>query len=75
MKIKLAYTIATWFGSGYLKPASGTWGTVAALPLVIPVVFVFGSLGVILGSLVLFCIGLWAAHIYEIESGEHDSSV
>ena len=25
--------IATWFGSGLLRPASGTIGTIAALPL------------------------------------------
>jgi phosphatidylglycerophosphatase A len=74
MKIKLAYMIATWFGSGLLKPASGTWGTLASLPFVVPIVYIYGSLGIILGSFGLFCIGLWAAHIYEIETGEHDSS-
>jgi len=74
MKIKLYDIIATWFYSGYLKPASGTWGTFAALPFCILTVFYFGSIGLILGSIILFCIGLWAAHIYEIETGEHDSS-
>ena len=74
MKIKLAYLIATWFGSGYLKPASGTWGTLASLPIILPIVWFYGSFGIVIGSLILFCIGLWAANIFEIETGEHDSS-
>ena len=74
MKIKIACLIATWFGSGNIKPASGTWGTLASLPLVVAIVVLCGSLGVILASLTLFCIGLWAANIYEIKTGEHDSS-
>lgn len=65
--------IATWFGSGNIKPASGTWGTLAGLPLIIAVIYYSGVWGVIIGSLVLFCIGIWAAHRYEIMTGEHDS--
>lgn len=72
--IKLYDITATWFYSGYLKPASGTWGTIAALPLCVATAFFFGSLGLILGSLILFCIGLWATNIYEKETGLHDSS-
>lgn len=66
--------IATWFYSGYMKPASGTWGSFAALPLCLLTVYHTGLYGIIFGSMILFCLGLWAAHRYEIESGEHDSS-
>ena len=72
--IKLYDITATWFYSGYLKPASGTWGTLASLPLCLIILFYFGSLGLIIGSLILLCIGLWASHVYENKTGVHDSS-
>ena len=72
--IKLYDLTATWFYSGYLRPASGTWGTLAALPLCFGVAIICGIWGLILGSMILFCIGLWASHQYEIKTGEHDSS-
>lgn len=74
MKIKLYEMIATWFYSGYMKPASGAWGSFASLPLCLLIVHYFGLYGVILGSTALFLIGWWAAHIFEKETGEHDSS-
>jgi phosphatidylglycerophosphatase A len=66
--------IATWFYSGYLHPASGTWGTLAGLPLCLAVTIYFGLIGIIVSTIVLFVLGLWSAHQYEIETGEHDSS-
>lgn len=65
---------ATWFGAGFIRPASGTWGTVASLPLVLFTVMYAGHFGIIIGSMILFCVGLWAADAYEKETGEHDSS-
>ena len=29
---KICYWLSVWFGSGLLKPAPGTWGTLASLP-------------------------------------------
>ncbi|PCI00287.1 MAG: phosphatidylglycerophosphatase A [Alphaproteobacteria bacterium] len=72
--IKLYDLTATFFYSGYMKPASGTWGSFAALPVCLLTVHYGGIFGIILGSLVLFCIGLWAANAYERATGEHDSS-
>lgn len=74
MKIKAYDITATWFYSGYLRPASGMWGAFAALPLCLLVVAYAGLYGVIIVSFALFLLGLWAAHCYEIETGEHDSS-
>ena len=74
MKIKLYDMIATWFYSGYMKPASGTWGSFASLPLCLLIVYHLGLYGIIFGSIALFLIGWWAAHIFEQETGEHDSS-
>jgi phosphatidylglycerophosphatase A len=74
MKIKIALTLATWFGSGNLKPASGTWGTLAAFPLSFTCAFYGGLTLLIPMILILFFVGLWAAHIYEVEKNEHDCS-
>lgn len=63
---------ATWFGSGLISPASGTWGTLAAMPLAV----FFARHGIdmlCLWAVIFFCIGLWAAGEYEYFSGEHDS--
>ena len=65
--------IATWFGSGSLTPASGTWGTLAGLPFCVFITYICGLNGVIFGSMILFILGLWAARRYEIETGVHDS--
>ena len=71
-KNKIAILCATWLGSGYLKPASGTWGTLAAFPLAL-ICTLYGSLGTIaLVSVLLFILGLWSAHIYEMVTERHD---
>ena len=74
IKLKLYDIISTWFYSGYLKPASGTWGTLASLPFCLYVTYNYGIAGIIIASIGLFAIGLWAAHQYELETGRHDSS-
>lgn len=74
----LSSIIATWFGSGLLKPAPGTWGTLAALPFA----WVIASLGdtwsipwaLALAAAILFPIGVWAAGRYDVRIGGHDSS-
>lgn len=72
--IKLSTFIATWFGSGYLKPASGTWGTLASLPLCLLIVSYTGLLGLILTSVTLFLIGLWVTNLHQKHTGHHDPS-
>ena len=74
MKRKIAILIATWFGSGFIKPASGTWGSLAGYPFALALTYYTGGAGIIFGSVIVFIIGLWAAKEYEIYSGEHDSS-
>lgn len=64
--------IATWFGSGLIKPASGTWGTLAAMPLVC-LIAPCGIAALCFAAFVTLIIGTWAAHDYETISGEHDS--
>ncbi len=47
--------ITTWFGFGLISPMSGTWGTLAALPLAY-LILQFGSLYLLLSLILLFYI-------------------
>jgi len=68
-----ALWVATWFGCGLMRPAPGTWGTIAGLPLGM-IAMVFGGVPALLAlAVVLFCLGLWAARGVQTMTGEHDS--
>jgi phosphatidylglycerophosphatase A len=66
--------IATFFYVGYLKPAPGTWGTAAALP----VGFVLHGLGgfpaLAIATAVAFLAGTWATARMTAETGAKDPS-
>lgn len=65
--------LATWFGSGYITPAPGTWGTLAALPFGLALLY-FGGQGALLTALIVVTvIGLRAAAEFERQTGEDDS--
>ena len=66
--------LATWFGSGYLRPAPGTWGTAAALPFAWAILHWATPLILILSSLVLFAAGIWAANRFDAMTQGHDAS-
>ncbi len=73
-----AWTVATFFGSGLLKPAPGTWGSLAALLLwaafawvVQPSAFALNA-ALVGGIVVVIALGVPAATITERESGGHD---
>ena len=56
--------LATWFGSGLIRKAPGTWGSLAALPCGWALL-AFGGRWVLVGAIVLvFFLGLWAAGLY-----------
>lgn len=64
--------IASWFGSGFLKPAPGTWGSLTALPFGIALSY-YGGLPALLAAIILIAaIGTWAAHEFSRQSGIHD---
>ncbi|MGB0922002.1 MAG: phosphatidylglycerophosphatase A [Alphaproteobacteria bacterium] len=65
--------ICTFGGSGLLKPAPGTWGTLAALPFAWWVSTSLGPEALILLALVYFVAGLWAADLYEKKFNTHDA--
>lgn len=67
-----AIFLASWLGSGFLKPAPGTWGSLAALPFGLALSYYSGITGLLLGIALIFIIGLWSAAIFEEQSGVHD---
>ncbi len=68
------FQIATWFGSGLIIPASGTWGTIGGILLGIPLLLATNSLIVLLVAFALFFIGLKSVERIEKQLSDHDPS-
>ncbi len=67
-----AVLLATWGGSGLSPKAPGTIGSLAAMPILLPVLWHFGltALWIVTGLLLL--VGLWASHVYMHKFQRHD---
>ncbi|NBC34376.1 MAG: phosphatidylglycerophosphatase A [Alphaproteobacteria bacterium] len=65
--------LATWFGAGLLRGAPGTWGSLAALPFAVLIVWAFGELGLLTAAGLAFVAGIWASAVVARRSGEEDS--
>ncbi len=66
--------IATWFGTGLLKPAPGTWGSFVALPLAWGLHVLGGFPLFALSTIALFFIGWWATYGATLGADNHDPS-
>ncbi|WP_321391141.1 phosphatidylglycerophosphatase A [Emcibacter sp.] len=67
-----AFIIATWFYSGLLPRAPGTWGSLAALPFAW-LLIEYGALpGLAAGIVFSFLIGIWSSRVYMQVSGRID---
>lgn len=67
------YWIAVGFGSGLLPKAPGTWGSLAAVILAYPVLFMPNASILLLGmAFMAFALGICAANIWEQNTGSHD---
>jgi len=67
-----AGVLATWFFSGLLPKAPGTWGSLAALPFAYVIQLYVGWQGLVVATVIVFLIGWWAAHIFEEKAGVKD---
>ncbi len=74
MSQNLTAILATWFGIGRLKPAPGSWGSLAALPLAWLFWSLSGPLGVLLAALAVTLLGVWSAEAYRKDIGREDPS-
>ncbi|MGI9433795.1 MAG: phosphatidylglycerophosphatase A family protein [Geminicoccaceae bacterium] len=68
----IARWLATWFGVGHLPKAPGTFGSIAALPLAWLLVWLGGPWLLLLASVLVFGLGLWAAGRYADQIGRKD---
>ncbi|MBL4595225.1 MAG: phosphatidylglycerophosphatase A [Robiginitomaculum sp.] len=66
--------IVTFFGIGLLRPAPGTWGSLAALPIGIWVLINAGWPVLLFLSLLIFAIGVWTSSMYVTTTGGKDPS-
>ena len=67
-----AALLATWFGSGLLPWAPGSWGSLAALPFAWVIMTYTGASGLLVAALVVFAVGCWAAGRVAQASGVKD---
>lgn len=66
--------ITTFFGVGHLRPAPGTWGSLAALVCVWPIHSIGGWALLVLATAVAFAVGWWATVRETAGEGDHDPS-
>ncbi|MHC4320677.1 MAG: phosphatidylglycerophosphatase A family protein [Planctomycetota bacterium] len=64
-KHKISWIIATWFGSGLLPKAPGTWGSLAAFPFAYIISVYTCPYALIFGTVALFFIGIWSSNKIE----------
>ncbi len=73
MSILTHYT-ATFFGVGHLRPAPGTWGSLAALPFGWALHALGGTLLLLIGIITVFALGWWATALETKGKDDHDPS-
>lgn len=69
-----ASLIATFFGAGLLKPASGTWGSLAALAPGLLIAERFGPSGLLISAAIAYGLGHWASTIWINGTADKDPS-
>lgn len=67
-----ACLLATWGGAGLLRPAPGTWGSLAALPFAWAIAYVGGWPVLAAAAVIVFLIGCWSAQVFETAAGGKD---
>ncbi len=67
-----AIVVATFFGAGKFRYASGTVGSLAALPVIWLIQSTLGNSAVVVFAVLLFFLGVWASRVYIEISGDKD---
>jgi phosphatidylglycerophosphatase A len=70
----MSRVIATFFGAGFLRPASGTWASAITVALGIAAYQAGWALAVPVGFVVATVVGFWAVPRYLRETGGEDPS-
>ncbi len=66
--------IVTFFYAGHLRPAPGTWGSLAAIPAAWALHLIGGPLLLVSATILAFLSGLWATERYIAGADDHDPS-
>lgn len=67
--------LASWFGCGFISPAPGTWGSLGAIPFGVAIYAIGGSITLIIATILITIIGLWASHKFDNDMDGHDSKM
>ena len=67
------HLIATWFGTGYLPKAPGTWGSLAAIPFAWGIATYGGPAALLIATAVALAVGIWVSGLLERTTGTKDS--
>lgn len=70
----VTHCITTFFGIGHLRPAPGTWGSLAAIPAAWGLHLLGGPILLGLGVIVSFALGWWATALETKGKSDHDPS-
>jgi phosphatidylglycerophosphatase A len=70
----MTHLIATFFYTGHLRPAPGTWGSLAALPAAWVIYVLIGPWGLVIGVIASYFVGHWATGVETKGKDNHDPS-
>ena len=70
----ISRNIATLMGLGFIRFASGTWGSLATLPLFMLIFHMTGLSGTLIALPLILSLGWWATQIYTQSHKNHDPS-
>ena len=69
-----ARIFATFLGTGLLRPAPGTWGSLAALPVAWAIATLLGPWGLVVATALVFAMGWGATAVETRGMDDHDPS-
>ncbi len=72
--MRISHLIATFFYVGHLRPAPGTWGSLAALPVAWALHMLGGPMLLAAGAIISFTLGVWATAQETKGKDDHDPS-
>lgn len=72
--MRVTHLICTVFYIGHLRPAPGTWGSLAALPLALWLHLAGGPLALGIALVFAFGLGTWCIHLETHGKQDHDPS-
>ena len=67
-----AAILSTWFWSGLLPKAPGSWGSLFTLPFAWVIALHWGTLGLLLAATITFAVGIWSTSVFLAASTHKD---